>query len=770
MSATDLRRCISLHGAVQGTGFRPFLYRLATEIGLNGWVCNTAFGLITEVEGLPVQVEEFSSRLESEKPAMAMIAGMEWEDLPANGLQGFHIRESQDGPKAAFILPDLAICPECRKEILTPGYRRYHYPFTNCTQCGPRYTILNALPYDRPNTTMRSFELCPQCRAEYLDPEDRRFHAQPIACPVCGPHLTLWDEKGRSLAEREEALSRIQKLLAEGHIIALKGIGGFQLLVDACNPTAVERLRLRKRREAKPFAVMYPNLSMVRRHCRIGELETRILEGPAAPILLLSRLSGTGDAREPASVVAPDNPYLGVMLPYSPLHELILRDWDGPLVATSGNISDEPMCIDESEALDRLSGIADYFLIHNRPIVRPVDDSIVRVLHGQQQILRRARGYSPLPITIRENSPAYLAVGGHLKNAIALSRGRHVFISQHIGDLETTAADRVFRHSVDSLCRIYQVRPQQVLCDAHPDYLSTRYAVDSGLPCRSVQHHAAHALSVIAEQGLEPPVLAVVWDGTGYGPDQTVWGGEWFLYREGQLRHVARLRQFSLPGSERAVREAYCAAIGLLWEYFEGHSDALDSLAWTRQFAESERNLLYSMLRTGRHCPRTSSIGRLFDAVASLMNLRHRNRFEGDAAMSLEFECRSISTQDSYELLWRQVDGRSGEASDRPFWEADWSPMLGSLLEDIRRGESPPLMATKFHNALVQCIVSFAGRMQIRRVLVSGGCFQNRLLMEKLAPALSGEHELAFPQKVPPNDGGIALGQIYAAVKDIVLL
>ena len=767
MENDTLRLRITLHGAVQGTGFRPFIYRLATELKLHGWVCNTAFGLITEVEGPVAQLETFLQRLEIEKPTHAMVSGTELEELPPVGFSRFEIQASQEGEKTAFILPDLAICRDCRQEILTPGNRRYRYPFTNCTHCGPRYTILEDLPYDRANTTMRSFKLCPDCQAEYNDPRDRRFHAQPIACPACGPGLAFWNEKGEVVARLEDALQEAVRQLRSGAIVALKGIGGFQLMVDACNPEAVNRLRRRKRREEKPFAVMYPHLSQARHHCRIDAAEERILEGSAAPILLLPRISTELRCFCPAAAVAPGNPYLGVMLPYSPLHLLLLEEIAAPLVATSGNISEEPMCIDEQEALQRLAGIADFFLVHNRPIARPVDDSVARILLGKLQILRRARGYSPLPILIAENAPILLSVGGHLKNTVALSRGPQVFLSQHVGDLETAAAYDSFRKSIDTLCRIYQLHPQAIYCDAHPDYLSTRYAVETGLPVSMVQHHAAHALSCIAEHGLAPPVLAVVWDGTGYGADGTVWGGEWFSYGPGHIRRIAHLRSFRLPGSTKAVREPYRAAFGLLWEWYEGKSYALDKLSWAMQFAEKERNILYAMLRSGHQSPRTTSIGRLFDAVAALLYIQQVNRFEGQAAMGREFQAQTLSTEDSYSITWKSSLPGIDNQPNSVEWIADWGPLVEELLRDIHADQSVALMAAKFHNALADCIAALVRKMGIRQVVLSGGCFQNRLLMEKVASLLSAEWELYWPQKVPPNDGGIALGQIYAGIKAI---
>ena len=527
---------VIVRGAVQGVGFRPFVYRLASELKLNGWVSNSSQGVFAELEGPRAALDAFSIRLRKEKPPRAIIQSLESSFLDAIGCSGFEIRESETaGDKSALILPDIATCVDCLREVFDSTNRRFRYPFTNCTNCGPRFSIIEALPYDRANTSMKRFMMCPDCEREYHDPLDRRFHAQPNACPRCGPQLQLWDENCGTLSEKDDALRRAADAIRSGKIVALKGIGGFQLIVDARNQAAVVRLRERKHREEKPFALMYPSLDAVRADCEVSELEERALLSPESPIVLVKRHRWAGQANGSASrlhqlaeAVAPRNPNLGVMLPYSPLHHLLMRELNFPVVATSGNLSDEPICIDEQEAVQRLRGFADVFLVHNRPIVRHVDDSVVRVMCGREIVLRRARGFAPLPITVRrpcqpndgdsQKRPTILAVGAHLKNTVALKIGDNIFVSQHIGDLETKEAYAAFRRTSADLPRLYDAKIDVVACDMHPDYLSTKFATQLGLPSKPIQHHWAHVVACMAENEIEAPALA--WHGT---EPATVW-------------------------------------------------------------------------------------------------------------------------------------------------------------------------------------------------------------------------------------------------------
>ncbi len=747
MSHSVQRVRLVIRGAVQGVGFRPFVFRLATELDLRGWVLNSAQGVFIEVEGEPALLQQFVKRLYHELPPRAFIQSMEQSVLDPAGYTAFEIRHSEEtGEKSALILPDIATCADCLREIFDPANRRYRYPFTNCTNCGPRYSIIESLPYDRPNTTMKAFTMCAKCREEYENPLDRRFHAQPNACPECGPRLNLWDEQGGVLAQYDEALRRAADAIREGRIVGVKGLGGFHLIVDARNEQAVRRLRERKRREEKPFALMYPSLQMVRAHCWVDEAEERVLTSPESPIVLLRR---KGDADIVPSV-APVNPYLGVMLPYTPLHHLLLAELGFPVVATSGNLSDEPICTDEYEALQRLAGIADLFLVHNRPIARHVDDSVVRVLMGREMVLRRARGYAPLPVLVKEPLPPLLAVGAHLKNTVALSVGRQVFISQHIGDLETPQALEAFRRVIADVRALWEHQPQAVACDMHPDYLSTQSAHRMGLPLVSVQHHYAHVLACMAENEVAPPVLGVSWDGTGYGADGTVWGGEFLLVTETGFERVAHLRPFRLPGGDRAPKEPRRSALGVLYEMLgEQAFDLLGNL-----FTPRERHLLAQMLRQGVNAPITTSAGRLFDAVASLVIGRQVVNFEGQAAMELEFLAHSAQGDDSYPF-------RLSEGTPRVL---DWSPTVEAILQDVQQGAEPSWIALRFHNALVEMVVAVAKAVGVERIALSGGCFQNAYLTERAVRRLTEEgFRMYWHQRVPPNDGGIALGQLVGA-------
>ena len=761
---------VVIHGAVQGVGFRPFVYRLATQMGLPGWVLNSESGVVIEVEGEASLLQQFLLRIEPEKPPQASIYSMEATYLDAIGYTEFQIRHSEDtGRKTALILPDLATCPDCAREIFDPANRRYRYPFTNCTNCGPRFTIIEAIPYDRPNTSMKRFVMCPACQAEYDNPRDRRFHAQPNACPECGPHLELWDREGKILARDDAALQEAADAIRRGRIVAVKGLGGFHLIADARCDAAVRNLRERKHREEKPFALMAPNLKWLRIACNVSPLEERVLRSPQAPIVMLKRRPRT---HEVAHLVAPGSPELGVMLPYTPLHLLLMAELGFPVVATSGNASDEPICTDEYEALRRLGTMADLFLVHNRPIVRHADDSIVRIIEDRELVLRRARGYAPLPITLPFSLPPILAVGAHLKNTVALAVGRNVLVSQHIGDLETKEAGEAFRRATTDLPRLYDWEPKVVACDLHPDYVSTRYAQTCGLPIVGVQHHYAHALACLAENQLEPPALAVTWDGTGYGTDGSVWGGEFLLITNNSFRRVAHLRPFPLPGGEQAVREPRRCALGLLWAMRQELPAAMLPLLYGSEaapkqpgnddaFTRQERKVLLRMLRQAINCPLTTSAGRLFDAVASLLGVCQRNRFEGQAAMLLTWAIPSQPITEAY---------RSGIIRvEENVLVLDWAPMIMDLLADVQAGVGIPVIAARFHNTLVALLLEVAKRIGEPRVLLTGGCFQNRYLTERSISALrEAGFQPYWHQRIPPNDGGVSLGQIVAAARALV--
>ncbi len=758
---------IVLRGAVQGVGFRPFVYRLASEMALPGWVLNTPQGVFIEVEGEEGDLHSFLFRLQSEKPAPSSIQSLEFSFLDPVSYGGFEIRSSElDGITSTLILPDIATCPDCLSEIFDPDSRRYRYPFTNCTHCGPRFTIIESLPYDRSNTSMKSFQMCPDCLKEYENPNDRRFHAQPNACPTCGPSLQLWGPSGSMLSRDGAALMDAVEAIRIGQIVAIKGLGGFHLVADARNAQVVEALRFRKHREEKPFALMYPSLESVEEDCNISRLEARLLNSPESPIVLLERKTNT--ARLPiAATVAPLNPYLGVMLPYTPLHHILMKELDFPVIATSGNLSEEPICIEEHEALTRLSGIADLFLVHNRPIVRHVDDSILRVTMQRELVLRRARGYAPLPLNYEGLPSNILAVGGHLKNTIAITAGNNVFISQHVGDLENREASEAFHNVILSFRRLYKTTPTYIAADMHPDYISTKYARDCGIPLISVQHHYAHVAACMAENELDGRVLGVSWDGTGYGLDGTVWGGEFLLTNETGFTRAASFRKFRLPGSAVAVKEPRRTALGVLFEMMGGQVFDQRNSPPVCFFNNDEISVLSQMLQKGINSPWTTSAGRLFDAVASLTGKRQLINYEGQAAMELEFAIESENTNQSYpfSISDRSEMGRKAR-EQQPVMTIDWEPLIRAILRDVQDAIPLAMISKKFHNTLVEAIVEISQRTGEKRVVLTGGCFQNRVLVERAVQRLREEGFRPYwNQRIPPNDGGIALGQVVAAAR-----
>ena len=761
-----------IRGAVQGVGFRPFVHRLATEMCLAGWVSNGNEGVVLEVEGPNDSLRQFLLRLTSEKPPHAVIHSLEPVFLDSIGHSGFSIRDNgAGGAKTALIFPDIATCAECLKEIFHPQNRRFRYPFTNCTHCGPRYSLIEGLPYDRARTTMKGFPMCPDCRWEYDNPHDRRFHAQPTACPVCGPHLELWDKEGNILTSREEALGQAVQAIASGQVVAVKGLGGFHLCVDARQEKAVDLLRQRKHRQGKPFAIMVPSLEWAKSLCEVSEMEERLLTSAEAPIVLLKRKdimgsppaaagndekkssSPSASVGDPlvviAESVAPQNPYLGIMLPYTPLHHLLMKEFPFPMVATSGNISEEPICIDEKEALVDLQGLADVFLVHNRPISRPVDDSVVAMVEGRELMLRRSRGYAPLPIQLGQDGPRILAVGAHLKNTVAVALGHLAFVSQHIGDLETARAFKTFKETIASFENLYEFKPEIVACDLHPNYVSTHYAGERNSVLSPVQHHYAHVLSCMADNDLRGPVLGVAWDGTGYGLDHTVWGGEFLHVTDKGFERVAHLRTFRLPGNEKAVREPRRSALGLLFEIFGEWVFDGRLCASLQAFTPEELTLLQPMLVKGIQTPITSSAGRLFDAVASLLDLRQVITFEGQAAMDLEFAAMGHDAEGAY-----------------PFERTDWEPMIHALLQDFQDDVPVGVIAARFHHTLAEIIVQEARAAEERKVVLTGGCFQNRYLLSRAIRRLREEgFQPYWHQRIPPNDGGISLGQIAAVLR-----
>ncbi|CUS35151.1 carbamoyltransferase HypF [Candidatus Nitrospira nitrificans] len=776
---------VEVEGTVQGVGFRPFVYRLAHELELTGWVLNTRNGALIEVEGESRAVETFLQRLQADAPVTALIETMSVRVIPALGDKGFSIgRSAEAGQRVLVIPPDLAACEDCRRELHDPRDRRFRYPFLTCTQCGPRYSLLTAIPYERSNTTMAGFELCSACRADYETEADRRFHAEPIACPLCGPRLCLWDEQGHEIAGPQEALRQAHSMLDQGLIVAVKGLGGFQLWVDAQSEKAVRRLRERKRRPEKPFAVLFPSVDAIRGYCLLTSEEEALLRSPQAPIVLVRKRRDAVLAES----VAPGNPYLGVMLPATPLHHLLMASPQRPMVATSGNRSEEPIVTDEREALVRLKGIADALLVHDRPIARPVDDSVALVVPGKAQsvdgertkqpradvmILRRARGY--VPQSIRWNDDVadrtaqgpILAVGGHLKNTVALLTGNRVVLSQHLGDLSTMEADKAFRQAVKDLQRLLEVTPRAIACDLHPDYRSTGFARELvatlSVPLIPVQHHHAHVVSCMAEHRLGGEVLGIAWDGAGYGGDGQVWGGEFLIVDYRQFTRFTSLKPFRLLGGEAAMKEPGRSAAAVLWELMGEKMPAHELPSWN--VPRDQREKFAGVLKSGIASPWTTSMGRLYDAVAALTGLCHHASFEGQAAMAVQFAAEQEAEAGGAAVAGYPMDLMPCTSPDTK-WMIDWRPMVGAMLDDLRRGCRPEHIAARFHAGLAAATVRVAQAAGLPRVALTGGCFQNRLLLSLVRRQLEEAGFAVYSHAlVPPNDGGLSLGQAVIAAQ-----
>lgn len=742
-----------IRGIVQGVGFRPFVYRLACAHGLSGWVMNTPAGVVLEAQGTSDAMGRFLAGLRDQAPPLAVIRDVRFEEMPAASDRGFVIRASGGAGAEVQIAPDSAVCADCLAELFDPADRRYRYPFINCTNCGPRYSIIRGAPYDRSLTTMADFAMCEACRAEYQDPAHRRFHAQPNACPACGPRLRLCDNRGGAVDG--DPLEAAIALLQAGRILAVKGLGGYHLAVDACNEAAVAELRRRKVRDEKPFALMVPDMAGVAALAACDATEARLLQGSEAPIVLLRK-------RQPnpiASLVAPANGYFGLMLPYTPLHHLLLRDRFSALVMTSGNRADEPICYRDEEALERLAPVADHILGHDRNIHMRSDDSVIRVFRGQPVFLRRSRGYVPRPVRLPAPQPRVLAVGGELKNAVCLTRNDQAFLSQHIGDLQNDATLDSLARTVTHLQDTLRIRPQVVAHDLHPDYLSAGYAKAlAGLPAVAVQHHHAHMASCMAEHALEGEVIGVIFDGTGYGIDGTVWGGEFLVGDYQRFRRLGQLRPVMLPGGDAAVREPFRMALAYLFDLFGDRLFERD-LPCVAALAPAARKLFLQMLQRRLNAPPTSSCGRLFDAVASLIGVRQTVAYEGQAAIELE-----------------ALAGQGCEVAHYPFridqsvepWQVDFRPMLSALLADVSGQRPAAESAGRFHHTLAaaaaEVCVGLRRRTGLERAVLSGGVFQNRLLSEVLCGLLEENGFQVFTQRlVPPNDGGLALGQAIVA-------
>ena len=772
------RHHYKINGIVQGVGFRPFVYRLANERALTGWVRNSPAGVEIEIQGSAGLLASFECALSSEAPPLSDISTIIKEVIPVSATQGFSILPSTDGEPDIQIAPDSALCSDCLREMFDPSDRRFRYPFITCTNCGPRYSIITAIPYDRPNTTMAGFPLCPDCQGEYQNPLDRRFHAQPIACHTCGPQMSLVTAQGAIMAARDESVVQAVQLLKNGAIIAVKGIGGYHLAVDACNHAAVERLRERKKRDEKPFAVMAADIETARTLVQMDEREERLLCSPEAPIIIVKKRHGT----LLSLLIAPHNGWLGLMLPYAPLHHLLMQNNFIALIMTSGNISDEPVAFEDNEALHRLSGIADYFLLHDRPIHIRSDDSIVRVFQGKPLFYRRARGYAPRAVAIPFAVPPLLAVGAELKSAVCYADGTRAVLSQHIGDLQNSATFDSFSHIATHLSRLLAIKPIRIACDLHPDYLSSRYAEDSGLPLIRVQHHHAHMASCMAENGLDGEAIGIIFDGTGYGADGTIWGGEFLVGGYDSYRRAGHFRAAALPGGDAAVREPWRMALSYLYQALGDAAFTIDHPV-ARILPEGERSLFAQMLRRGINSPLTTSCGRLFDAVAALLNLRHTVSYDGQGAIELEALAETDSDFKSKSppapLSQRGGYNHPSQGGEYSFTivhhetmplQVDFSPMFTDILADITHGIPSATIAHRFHqtvaSAATEVCLRIAAATGLNRVIFSGGVFQNRLLTKMIYTALSQKGLHVFTHRlVPPNDGGIAVGQAAIAAR-----
>jgi hydrogenase maturation protein HypF len=731
---------VRIRGVVQGVGFRPFVHNLAHRLGLAGYVLNSSAGVVAEVEGAPAALDAFLAGVRREAPPLARIEEMLVSQVAPLGEREFLIRESQ-ASEGDFVLvsPDVATCADCYRDFSDPANRRFGYAFTNCTNCGPRYTIIRDIPYDRPNTTMAGFRMCSACQAEYDDPSDRRFHAQPNACPRCGPQLSA-------------PIAEAQRRLAEGAIVAIRGLGGFHLACDPRNEAAAGLLRTRKRRSDKPFALMARDLAAIDAFCLVSDDDRRALLSPPRPIVILPRRADSGLAE----AVAPGNNTVGVMLPYTPLHHLLFSGapYD-VLVMTSGNLSEEPIVTSNQEALDRLRPLADWFLLHDRDIYMRADDSVVRTFEGRERILRRSRGYVPRTIDLGTEVAEILACGAELKNTFCLSKGRYAVLSQHIGDMHNYETLVFFEETLANLKKLFRVEPRAVAYDLHPQYLSTQYALDLPLEKIGVQHHHAHVASCMAENGLRGKVIGVALDGTGYGTDGKIWGGEFLVAGYDGFERRAHLRYVPLPGGDAAIRQPWRPALSYLADTFGPAAEFPDLALW-REVPESRRKMVRGMLAHGINTVETSSCGRLFDAVASLIGLRQETNFEGQAAIELE----TIAAEDVAESYPFAI--QSGDV--------DFRQAIEHIVAEVRAGVPPPVIAARFHNAVAEAIVEVCRRMRVdeklNRVCLSGGTFQNmKLLTRTLAGLRKLDFEVFIHSQVPPNDGGIALGQAVIATE-----
>jgi len=763
-SFTPLKRQeIRIEGIVQGVGFRPFVFRLANEYLLHGYVLNDAHGVVIEVEGEDGRIEEFTTALREKAPPMSRIVRISSQKLDPYGYTLFEIRKSQnENERSALISPDIAVCNDCLTELFEPTNRRFRYPFINCTNCGPRFTITNGIPYDRPNTSMSKFIMCPDCQREYDDPTNRRFHAQPNACPACGPKVTLIDEKGEVVI-CGDPISKTVELLHQGRIVAIKGLGGFHLAVDAMNDSSVIRLRQRKHREEKPLAIMVPDITTAKQFVQINRVEKELLESPERPIVLLTKKNYCPVAES----VAPNNAFLGIMLPYTPLHYLLIREEFSALVMTSGNLSEEPIAIDNNEAFHRLAGIADYFLVYDRDILLRSDDSVVRILGNSSLPIRRSRGFVPVPVLLEHDVPQILACGGELKNTVCLTKGRHAFVSQHIGDLENMETLGFFEECIDHLQNILQINPSVIVHDLHPRYLSTQWAKSqTDVKLVGVQHHHAHIAACLAENGVSGPVIGLALDGTGYGTDGNVWGGEALIADTKGFTRAAHFEYIPMPGGEKAIKEPWRMALSYLHHTF-GQDFWQLPIEFVKKLDKDSTSLVLHATQKRINTPLTSSLGRLFDGIAALLAIHGKVAFEGQAAMELEMAMYGQASTPAN-------DDIAVSTYNFPVEERDdvLQVLIGEVIEhivhDIIDGLPIPTISHRFHHSLVCHFVEICRKLRertgINTVAMSGGCFQNRYLSLLLPKRLQENgFQVLTHSIVPPNDGGLALGQAVVA-------
>jgi len=765
----EVRRRIEVSGIVQGVGFRPYIYRLATSRHLSGTIRNTSAGVTIEIQGAVETVQDFVEHLPTDAPPLARITNFTVSEVACNGDSDFRIIHSREGEEVrTLISPDVAICADCLREMFDANDRRYRYPFINCTNCGPRFTIIRDIPYDRPSTSMAVFPLCAACLAEYENPLDRRFHAQPNACWDCGPRVELWDKSGQRI-ECGDPISEAASSLRAGLVIAVKGLGGFHLAVDATNAEAVALLRQRKRRAEKPFAVMVPDVVAAETICELDDAARAVLKSIQRPIVLLpKRWPADGNSRLSIipEEVAPFNRYLGVFLPYTPLHYLLLAVGEfKALVMTSGNLSEEPIAIDNREAIERLSGLADQFLVHNRDILLRCDDSVVRVARGAARQMRRSRGFVPVPIFLKDEQPSVLAVGGELKNTICLIKGKNAFLSQHVGDLENPESFKFFHEAIEHLERILEIRPELIAYDLHPDYFSTRWALkQSGVKLVGVQHHHAHIASCMAENHLEGRVIGFALDGTGYGTDEKIWGGEVLIAGYEGFERAAHFEYVPLPGGAAAIREPWRMTVSYLAHHFGREFLQMDFMksdtSFARELDRTKVKVLLSMMEKEVNSPLTSSCGRLFDAVAALAGIRQQVNYEAQAAIELEMAMTLSGIGSSEENSFYPMKLLAND--DR--WTISTRPLFEALIHDLASNVSVATISRRFHNGLIECFVELATLLRekngLQRVCLSGGTFHNIYLSQRLEARLLQTGFEVFTQKeVPAGDGGLSLGQ-----------